>query len=116
MITALRAEVCTSGLALTQKRALRLSLGVVCARRGLCDAEDRPGYGSDPGGFVLCQGVADAVPGSTIAEDSEAEVQLRDGAWVWCQVIGHRKDRHALVCGDRWYASPEVGGPSRFSS
>jgi hypothetical protein len=54
---------------------------------------------------------ADAVPGSTIPEDSQAEVLLRDGAWVWCQVIGQRKDRHGRWCvGIRWYASPEIGG------
>ena len=54
---------------------------------------------------------ADAVPGSTIPEDSEAEVQLRDGSWVWCQVIGQRKDRHGRWCiGIRWYASPSIGG------
>ena len=54
---------------------------------------------------------ADAVPGSTIPEDSEAEVQLRDGSWVWCQVIGQRKDRNGRWCvGIRWYASPSVGG------
>ena len=54
---------------------------------------------------------ADAVPGSTIPEDSEAEVLLRDGSWVWAQVIGQRKDRRGRWCvGLRWYASPAVGG------
>ncbi len=54
---------------------------------------------------------ADAVPGSTIAEDTEAEIQLRDGTWVWAQVIGQRKDRQGRWCvGLRWYASPSVGG------
>ena len=54
---------------------------------------------------------ADAVPGSTIPEDSEAEIRLRDGSWVWAQVIGQRKDRHGRWCvGLRWYASPAVGG------
>ena len=54
---------------------------------------------------------ADAVPGSTIPEDSEAEILLRDGTWVWAQVIGQRKDRHGRWCvGVRWYASPTVGG------
>ena len=54
---------------------------------------------------------ADAVPGSTIPEDSEAEILLRDGSWVWAQVIGQRKDRHGRWCvGLRWYASPTVGG------
>jgi hypothetical protein len=47
---------------------------------------------------------ADAVPGSTIPENSEAEVQLRDGSWIWCQVIGQRKDRQGRWCvGIRWY-------------
>jgi hypothetical protein len=54
---------------------------------------------------------ADAVPRSTIPEDSEAEILLRDGTWVWAQVIGQRKDRHNRWCvGIRWYASPAVGG------
>lgn len=54
---------------------------------------------------------ADAVPDSTIPEDSEAEILLRDGTWVWAQVIGQRKDRHNRWCvGVRWYASPAVGG------
>ena len=41
----------------------------------------------------------DAVPGSTIPEDSEAEALLQDGSWVWCQVAGQRKDRHGRWCG-----------------
>jgi hypothetical protein len=54
---------------------------------------------------------ADAVPGSTRPEDSEAEVLLRDGTWAWCQVIGQRQDRHGRWCvGIRWYASPTIGG------
>ena len=54
---------------------------------------------------------ADAVPGSTIPEDTEAEIQLRDGTWGWAQVIGQRKDRQGRWCvGLRWYASPSVGG------
>ncbi|HTT55270.1 MAG TPA: hypothetical protein VMH35_28095 [Streptosporangiaceae bacterium] len=54
---------------------------------------------------------ADAVPGSTIPEDTEAEIQLHDGSWVWAQVIGQRRDRHGRWCiGLRWYASPSVGG------
>lgn len=54
---------------------------------------------------------ADAVPGSTIPEDTEAEIQLRDGTWIWAQVIGQRKDRQGHWCvGLRWYASPSVGG------
>ena len=54
---------------------------------------------------------ADAVPGSTIPEDTDAEVLLADGSWVWCQVIGQRRDRHGRWCiGIRWYASPAIGG------
>jgi len=54
---------------------------------------------------------ADAVPGSTIPEDTDAEVQLRDGEWVGCQVIGQRRDRHGRWCiGLRWYASSSIGG------
>src|SRR6266702_382321 len=54
---------------------------------------------------------ADAVPGSTIPEDTEAEVLLRDGTWTWARVIGQRKDRHGRWCiGLRWYASSSVGG------
>lgn len=54
---------------------------------------------------------ADAVPGSTIPEVSDAEVQLRDGAWVLARVIGQRRDRHGRWCvGLRWYASPAIGG------
>ncbi len=30
----------------------------------------------------------------TLSEDTEAEVVLQDGTWVWCQLIGQRKDRH----------------------
>ena len=32
-------------------------------------------------------------PGKTCFENIDAEVQLRDGSWVWCQVIGQRKAR-----------------------
>jgi hypothetical protein len=54
---------------------------------------------------------ADSVSGSTIPEDTEAEIQLRDGSWAWAQVIGQRKDRQGRWCvGLRWYASPSVGG------
>ena len=54
---------------------------------------------------------ADAVPGSTIQEDTEAEILLQDGTWAWAQVTGQRKDRHGRWCvGLRWYASPAVGG------
>ena len=40
---------------------------------------------------------ADAVPGSTIPEDSEAEVLLRDSAWIWCQATGRRRASPAFV-------------------
>jgi hypothetical protein len=54
---------------------------------------------------------SDAVPGSTIPEDSGAEVLLRDGSWTWCRVIGQRRDRRGRWCvGIRWYASCAVGG------
>lgn len=54
---------------------------------------------------------ADAVPGSTILENTEAEVLWQDGTWVWCQVTGQRKDRHGRWCvGIRCYASPSIGG------
>lgn len=54
---------------------------------------------------------ADAVPGSTIPEDTDAEILLRDGSWVWARVIGQRRDRHGRWCvGIRWYASSAVGG------
>lgn len=52
-----------------------------------------------------------AVPGSTIPEDTDAEVLLRDGSWILAQVTGQRKDRHGRWCvGLRWHASPAVGG------
>jgi hypothetical protein len=41
---------------------------------------------------------ADAVPGSTIPEDTEAEVTLGDGTWTWARVIGQCKDRHGRWC------------------
>jgi hypothetical protein len=54
------------------------------------------------------------VPGSTIPEDSEAEVLLRDGSWVWCRVIGQRRDRHGRWCvGTRWYALAVDWRPGR---
>jgi hypothetical protein len=68
---------------------------------------------SDPGREPMLERAmrADAVPGSTIPENTEAEIHLRDGSWVWCQVIGQRKDRQGRWCvGLRWYASPSVGG------
>jgi hypothetical protein len=52
----------------------------------------------------------DTVPGSTRLERSEAEVQLRNGDWVWCLVIGQRKDRHGRWCvGIRYYPSSAIG-------
>lgn len=54
---------------------------------------------------------SDAVEGSTILEDTDAEVMLADGSWILCRVIGQRKDRHGRwAVGLRWYASPKVGG------
>lgn len=54
---------------------------------------------------------ADAAPGPTIPENTEAKVQLNDGTWTWAQVIGQRKDRCGRWCvGLRWYASPSIGG------
>jgi hypothetical protein len=53
---------------------------------------------------------ADAVPGSTIPEDSEAEILLHDGTWVWARVIGQRKDRHGRWCVEfRYYPSSAKG-------
>ena len=58
---------------------------------------------------------ADAVPGSTIPEDSEAEILLRDGTWVWAQVIGQRKDRHNRWCvGHPLVRQPGGGRPGRL--
>lgn len=68
---------------------------------------------SDPGREPVLERAmpSDAVPGSTIPEDSDAEVLLRDGSWTWCRVIGQRRDRHGRWCvGIRWYASSAVGG------
>jgi hypothetical protein len=43
-------------------------------------------------------------------EDTDAEVLLRDGSWVWCQVIGQRKDWHGRWCaGIRYYPSATIG-------
>lgn len=54
---------------------------------------------------------ADAVPGSTIPEDSDAEILLQDGSWIDARVIGQRRDRLGRWCvGIRWYASSAVGG------
>jgi hypothetical protein len=53
---------------------------------------------------------ADAGPSPTLFEDTDAEVMLRDGSWVWCQVIGQRKDRHGRWCvGIRYYPSATIG-------
>jgi hypothetical protein len=53
----------------------------------------------------------DAVPDKTVFEDTEAMVKLRDGQWVYAQVIGQRKGRSGLWhIGLRWIASPAIGG------
>jgi hypothetical protein len=53
---------------------------------------------------------ADVGPGPTLFEDIDAEVMLRDGSWVWCQVIGQRKDRHDRWCvGIRYYPNAAIG-------
>jgi hypothetical protein len=53
---------------------------------------------------------ADVGRSSTIFEDTDAEVMLRDGSWVWCQVIGQRKDRHGRWCvGIRYYPNATIG-------
>jgi hypothetical protein len=53
---------------------------------------------------------ADVGPGPMFFEDTEAEVLLRDGSWVWCKVIGQRKDRHGRWCvGIRYYPSSTIG-------
>jgi hypothetical protein len=52
----------------------------------------------------------DALDGSTIPEDSQAEILLRDGTWAWCRVIGQRKDRLGRwSVGIRWYPSATIG-------
>jgi hypothetical protein len=52
----------------------------------------------------------DALDGSTISEDTQAEILLRDGTWAWCRVIGQRKDRHGRWCvGIRWYPNATTG-------
>ena len=46
----------------------------------------------------------------TFFEDTDAEVMLRDGSWVWCRVIGQRKDRHGRWCvGICYYPSSTIG-------
>jgi hypothetical protein len=32
---------------------------------------------------------------------------LRDGTWVWCQVIGQRQDRHGRWCGHERLRQPD---------
>jgi hypothetical protein len=52
----------------------------------------------------------DVLDGSTIPEDTQAEILLRDGTWAWCRVIGQRKDRHGRWCvGIRWYPNATFG-------
>ena len=54
---------------------------------------------------------ADAVPGSTIPEDTEAEILLQDRTWAWAQArVSGRTGTGAGAVGLRWYASPAVGG------
>jgi hypothetical protein len=39
-----------------------------------------------------------------------AEMLLNDGRWVWCLVIGQRKDRHGWWCvGIRYYPNATIG-------
>jgi hypothetical protein len=53
---------------------------------------------------------ADVGPDPTLFEDTDAEVMLRDGSWVWCQIIGQRKDRHGRWCvGIRYYPNATIG-------
>ena len=53
---------------------------------------------------------ADVGPGPMFFEDTDAEVLLHDGSWVWCRVIGQRKDRHGRWCvGIRYYPSATIG-------
>jgi len=52
----------------------------------------------------------DALDGSTIPEDTNAEILLHDGSWAWCRVIGQRKDRLGRwSVGIRWYPSATIG-------
>jgi len=54
---------------------------------------------------------ADAVPGSTVPEDTQAEVLMSDGTWDVVRVMGQRRDRHGRWCiGLRWFAGPAAGG------
>jgi len=52
----------------------------------------------------------DALDGSTIPENTQAEILLRDGTWAWCRVIGQRKNKHGRWCvGIRWYPNATIG-------
>jgi hypothetical protein len=53
---------------------------------------------------------ADVGPGPVFFEHTDAEVLLNDGSWVWCLVIGQRKDRHGRWCvGIRYYPNAAIG-------
>jgi hypothetical protein len=53
---------------------------------------------------------ADVGSNPTLFEDTDAEVMLRDGSWVWCQITGQRKDRHGRWCvGIRYYPNATIG-------
>jgi hypothetical protein len=53
---------------------------------------------------------ADVGPGPVFFENTDAEVLLRDGSWVWCHVIGQRKDRHGRWCvGIQYYPNATIG-------
>jgi hypothetical protein len=53
---------------------------------------------------------ADVGSSPTRFEDTDAEVMLRDGSWVWCQITGQRKDRHGRWCaGIRYYPNAAIG-------
>ena len=41
---------------------------------------------------------ADVGPGTVFSEHTDAEVLLKDGSWVWCLMIGQRKDRQGRWC------------------
>jgi len=69
-----------------QKRALRLSLEVICARRGLCDAKGRVVQGMEWSGGALfsCRGVTGAGGGEwagsgSLARRPAGEVAVRGG-------------------------------------
>ena len=56
-----------------------------------------------------------ALPGDVgeskmILENTEAEVQLRDGSWVYCRVTGQRKDGYGRWCVQiRYFVSSSFG-------